>query len=79
MSLVAASAAPLAPPRAEVIDISVNGGVLKGVVPWGGTRTEVSARRAGGNRALSTSRTLSTGVLRKAAEMISISYLQAGR
>lgn len=53
--------------------------VLHSSVPQGGTRSQISARQAGANRALATSRTLSTGCLRKAAKMISISYLRVGR
>ncbi len=53
--------------------------VLPGSVPWGGTRSEVLAHRAGGVGGLTTSRTLSTGSPRKAAGMISISFVRAGR
>lgn len=53
--------------------------VLGGSIPWGGTRSEVPARPAGGNGALAAQPTLSTGCLRKAAEMISISFVWVGR
>nr|BFD88465.1 hypothetical protein StreXyl84_78660 [Streptomyces sp. Xyl84] len=53
--------------------------MLPSPVPWGGTRSKVSSRRAGGIGGLATSRTLSTGGLRKAAEMISLSSVRVGR
>lgn len=53
--------------------------VLWGCVPWGGTGSEVSARQAGGTGVLAAPRTLSTGGLRKAARMISFSFVRAGR
>lgn len=68
--MVAASAASLVHPLSEVVDNSVEGGVREGVVPWGGTRSEFLARRAGGIEGLATSRALSTGEIPEAAEMI---------
>ena len=53
--------------------------VLRGCVPWGGTRSEVVARQAGEIRGITAARQPSTGNLRMAAEMISYSLLQAGR
>ncbi|WCD91144.1 hypothetical protein KPP03845_200105 (plasmid) [Streptomyces xanthophaeus] len=50
-----------------------------GRIPSGGTRFKIYARRAGTNRFLAASRTLSADCLRKAAEMISISSVRAGR
>lgn len=56
------SAAALIHPVRDFIDNSV-GGVLKGAVPCGGTRSVVVARRAGGLGAIGARRTLSTGRL----------------
>lgn len=53
--------------------------VPRNCVPGGGTRSEVSARPAGATEVLATSRTLSTGGLRKAAQMISTSFVRVGR
>lgn len=78
MGVVAASAASAVHPLSEVVDNSVDS-VREGSVPCDGTRSEVVARRAGGIGVLAASRTLSTGGLRKAAEMISFSPVRVGR
>jgi hypothetical protein len=57
---------------------SDDGSVRVGAVPCDGTRSEVVARRSGGIGALAGSRSLPTGGPRKAARMISISYVRAG-
>jgi len=77
--VVAVSATLLVHPLSEPVDSSGDGGAREGDVPCDGTRSEVVARRAGGNRVLAASRTLSTGDLRKAAEMISFSCVRVGR
>lgn len=61
MSVVAASAAPLMHPLSEVVDNSVDGGVLEGVVPCGGTAFKIVARRAGARGVIGAERNLSTG------------------
>lgn len=76
---VAAPAARLVHPLADVVHNSVDGIVLAGGFPCGGTRSEVPARQAGGSRGLAAARTLSTGDLRKAAEMISVSSVRVVR
>ncbi|MBT1182657.1 hypothetical protein HET69_01200 [Streptomyces sp. CJ_13] len=78
ITAAAAATAPGVHTLSKVSDTSIDD-LLKAVVPWGGTRSEVSAHRAGKNRALARSRTLSTGCLRQAAEMISIAYFRAGQ
>ncbi|MFE6270450.1 hypothetical protein ACFVQ9_16910 [Streptomyces goshikiensis] len=57
----------------------VSGGVREGVVPCGGTGSKILARLAGAIEVLATARPLSTGVVRKAAEMISICSIRAVR
>lgn len=78
MGWVAASAAPLMHPRAEIIH-NVDGGASRGGFPSGGTVSKIVARPAGGIGALAGSRPLSTGGPRKAAGMISVSYVRAVR
>lgn len=53
--------------------------VIHSCIPRGGTRSQIPARRAGADRLLAASPTLSTGCLRQAAEMISISSVRAAR
>ncbi|MGW9375019.1 hypothetical protein ACWGVR_33975 [Streptomyces xanthophaeus] len=79
MTVVAAFAASEVHTLWEVSDNTVDDGVVRGVIPWDGTRSEVSARRAGGDGLLGAAPTQSTGRLRQAAEMIYISYVQVGR
>ncbi|KIF05670.1 hypothetical protein PL81_12020 [Streptomyces sp. RSD-27] len=64
---------------ADDVHNCVGGSVREGGFPCGGTGFQISARRAGANRVPAASRTLSTGCLRQAAEMISISYPRADR
>ncbi|GHD82161.1 hypothetical protein GCM10010336_69150 [Streptomyces goshikiensis] len=73
--VVAASAASLMHPVSEVGDDSFDGGV----VPRGGMNSKIVARRAGAPGVIGARRALSTGCLRKAAEMISICSIRAGR
>ncbi|MFD5341524.1 hypothetical protein [Streptomyces hawaiiensis] len=61
MSVVAATAAPLVHPLSEVIDNSVDGNVLEGVVPPHGTAFKIVARRAGAPGVIEAERNLSTG------------------
>lgn len=59
---VAASAAPLVHPLAEIIDNRVDDAVHTDGFPCGGTVSKISARRAGGPGGIAPSRPLSTGV-----------------
>ncbi len=84
-SPIAVSVASLMHPIAKVIGNAVDERlwpvptrVWEAVVPCGGTGFKLYARRVGG-KALATSRALSTGCLRKAAQMIPISFVRAGR
>jgi hypothetical protein len=61
MSVVAASAAPLVHQLSKVVDNSVDGDVLEGVVPCGGTAFKIVARRAGAPGVIGAERNLSTG------------------
>lgn len=78
MGGVAASTASLLHPLSEVVDNSVDGGFREGVVPCGGTGFKIFARLTGAHTVPAALRPLSTGVLRQAAEMISISYFRVG-
>ncbi len=59
--MVAAAAASFMQPLAEVVDGSVEGGVLEDVVPWGGTGFKILARRAGAPGVIRAGQALSTG------------------
>ncbi len=65
--------------RTPVLLAAPAAAVLRGSVPWGGTRSEVPARRAGGIGGLAGSWPLPTDGPRKAAEMISFSSVRVGR
>ncbi|MFD4866906.1 hypothetical protein [Streptomyces sp. NPDC058412] len=69
LSVVAASGASFVHPLAEVIDSSVDGGVLEGVVPWGGTGFKILARRAGAPWVIRAERALSTGLAVQGRQM----------
>ncbi|MFJ9551762.1 hypothetical protein [Streptomyces erythrochromogenes] len=75
---VAASAARLVHPLAGVVDNPVGRGALEGAVQCGGTGFKIFARLTGAHTVPAALRPLSTGVLRQAAEMISISYFRVG-
>jgi hypothetical protein len=48
-------------PLSEIVDNSVDGDVLEGVVPCGGTAFKIVARRAGAPGVIGAERNLSTG------------------
>ena len=59
--MLAASAVSLVHPLAEVIDSSVDGVALEGVVPWGGTGFKILFRRAGAPGVIRAEQALSIG------------------
>lgn len=80
MRTVATSAVPVVHPLSKVVvDNTIDGGVREGRVPCDGTGTKIVARLAGAPRVVGTKRPLSTGGLRKAAEMISSPYIRVDR
>ncbi|GAA2639611.1 hypothetical protein GCM10010425_49800 [Streptomyces spororaveus] len=78
-SVVTASAASLVHSRAELVDSSVDRGVLEDVAPWGGTGSKILTRPVGAIGVPAAPSPLSAGAVRKSAEMIYISHPRTGR
>lgn len=77
----AASSVRRVHPLADIVRDSVDGCVRDGVVPCGGTRSEVVAHRAGATRAIEARRPLSTGLPvqgRRVDQESSVSAAQGG-
>lgn len=63
--------------RAAMANITLS--ALEGAVPADGMLSKIFWHPTGGRRGFAAARTLATGDLRKAAEMISVSYVRVRR
>ncbi|GGZ96770.1 hypothetical protein GCM10010371_65860 [Streptomyces subrutilus] len=77
--LVASSAVPVMHPLAKIVYNRVDRSVREGGFPCGGTGFKIFSRPTGAPALPAAPRPLSTGILRKAAEMIPISYFRVVR
>ncbi len=66
------------PPR-RVVMANITLGVLWGAIPADEMLSKIFWHPTGGRRGFAATRALPTGDLRKAAEMISVSYVRVGR